>query len=412
MATTSFTIYSRYDPEKDKERLQRETGQIPDADREKDLDNEHLWREAASAQFLKAQRPPPQFVPATISYEVGSGDPDLSKPHTSLQEAPLDSSLSSWYRSLTTAGSAGAAAHQARPSSAPIPTTSGRAVQEKTKGNPKVRIQKDKNNWFIQKVLLSEPPTAPSTPPPTLSDILAREPPPLPSEPKFSPPVWTEIGPSNKGFAMLQKAGWNEGEALGIGVRRRQSLTSTGAGERVAIGKGKARAVTAEETVDRASRIVSREELCDALGDVKNEGVEIIDLTISDSEEISDGEEEEEENIKAEELDELSQRAKYPPMEGDTEDISAHGRKALLTPIATVLKLDRLGIGLKAKTEGPYKASVKRVTHSAASVAAHARAAEEARRRREIFGRGRRGYERQKRKEEERRRNLLAYMNT
>lgn len=301
------------------------------------------------------------------------------------------------------AGSAGTTVHQPRPSSAPVPISSNKATQE----TPKIQHKKkDKNNWFIQKVLRSEPPSAPSTPPPTLPDILAREPPPLPSEPKFSPPVWVEIGPSNKGFTMLQKGGWNEGEALGIGARRRPP-TSTGAGGSVTTNKGKEKAVTTDGVVDRASRIVKRD-FRDSLGDVKKEGAAIIDLTLSDSEESSEGEE----DVKAEELVELSQRTEYPSMEGDTEDISAHGRKALLTPIATVLKLDRLGIGLKAKTEGPYKASVKRVTHNAASLAAHARAAEEARRRREIFGRGRRGYERQKRKEEERRREFIAYMNT
>jgi hypothetical protein len=227
--------------------------------------------------------------------------------------------------------------------------------------------------------------------------------------------VWIEIGPSNKGFTMLQKGGWNEGEALGLGAKRRPASAGAESSTNKA-GKGKEKAVTPASIESRASRIVNRE-FRDNLGDVKNGGVEIIDLTGSDSEASeppSEGEEVEEvnEDVKTEELCKLPQGPEYPSMEEDAEDdLSAHGRKALLTPIATVLKLDRLGIGLKAKTEGPYKASVKRVTHNAAALAVHARAAEEALRRREIFGRGRRGYERQKRREEDKRRNMIAYMN-
>ncbi|KXN88299.1 hypothetical protein AN958_07758 [Leucoagaricus sp. SymC.cos] len=402
MATTSFTIYSRYDPEKDKERLQRETGQTPLEGDNLESDDEQAWREAASAKFLRAQRPPPKFVPAAISYEVGSGEQGSSKPLQKSSEEPLSgSSLSSWYRSLI--GGDSTSTHQPRPSSAPIPTTSTGDAQERKKGYRAPQI-KDKNNWFIQKVLQFEPPTTPSTPPPTLADILAREPPPLPSEPKYTPPVWIEIGPSNKGFAMLQKGGWNEGEALGLGARRRP-LSSTGAGGSVITSKGKEKAVVMEPPENRPSR-VDKQELCDNLGDVKD-GADIIDLTQSDSESSS-----EEEEVEGDMAEEIPQGSELPLLEGDAEDISAHGRKALLTPIATVLKLDRLGIGLKAKTEGPYKASVKRVTHNAASLAAHARAAEEARRRREKFGRGRRGYERQRRREEDKRRDLIAYMNS
>lgn len=88
-------------------------------------------------------------------------------------------------------------------------------------------------------------------------------------------------------------------------------------------------------------------------------------------------------------------------------DPSPYARKALLTPIATVLKSDRLGIGLKAKTVGPYKASQKRVTHNTAALAAHVKAAEESRKRKQVFGRGHKGFERQRRKDEEKRKALL-----
>ena len=87
-------------------------------------DAEALWREAASAQFLRAQRPPPKFVPAAIAYEVGSDQPGSSSRPNVSEETPLGTSLSSWYRSLTTSNTESSAASvpQLRPSSAPIPT--------------------------------------------------------------------------------------------------------------------------------------------------------------------------------------------------------------------------------------------------------------------------------------------------
>jgi len=219
------------------------------------------------------------------------------------------------------------------------------------------------------------------------------------------PPVWTEIGPSNRGFVMLQRSGWSEGEALGVD-RRSFSAGSSNFGQKIRKTGG---------TVDRVSR-TPRWEFYESSGDIKKEGNEIIDLTLSDSDERDQEEGEADGDADVENLLEHSKELEQPLRsgKGDSEDINicADGRKALLTPIATVLKLDRLGIGLKVKTEGPYKASVKRVTHNAASLAAHVRMADKARRRREIFGRGIRGYERQKRKEEEKRRNLLAYMNS
>jgi hypothetical protein len=276
----------------------------------------------------------------------------------------------------------------------------------------RTRTKKNKNDWFIQKVLQSAPPSAPSTPPPTLADILAREPPPLPSEPKYHPPVWLEIGPSNRGFTMLQKGGWNEGEALGVGGRgrrdsRRPHTTSIPSPETTTsyTDKGKHR-VSPGVLSEKESRLQDGH----SDSDVSNEqDCDVIDLTLSDNE--SEEEEEEEDIVLKKEFEEAHGEEVGFDKTNEISD-NSHGRTALMTPIATVLKLDRLGIGLKVKTEGPYKASVKRVTHHAAALAAHMKAAQEARKRREKFGRGRRGFERQKRLEEERRQNLLAYINS
>ncbi|CAK5284089.1 unnamed protein product [Mycena citricolor] len=200
-----------------------------------------------------------------------------------------------------------------------------------------------KNNWFIQNVLSTQP-VAAVAPPPTLADILARDPPPLPHEPQHSPPIWLAIGPSNKGYEMLQNRGWNEGEALGIGVLRANRMRPE---------------------------------------------PEVIDLTEPDRDPESDD---------------------Y----SEPEIASASGsssRTALVTPIATVLKSDRLGIGLKAKTVGPYRASQKRVTHNAAAMLAHVKAAEELRKQKRRYGRGYRGHARQEKAQNRQRREMLAYLN-
>ena len=133
--------------------------------------------------------------------------------------------------------------------------------------------------------------------------------------------------------------------------------------------------------------------LDDGVSELRN--TEVIDLTLSDSD--SD-----DSSMKVED-------GKLEDQDGFTDDIPTdHGGVALLTPIATRLKSDRLGIGLKAKTTGPYKVSQKRVTHNAAALTAHIRAAEENRRRMREHGRGRRGHKRQRRKEEEERKAMLA----
>ena len=81
---------------------------------------------------------------------------------------------------------------------------------------------------------------------------------------------------------------------------------------------------------------------------------------------------------------------------------------ALLTPLPTILKSDRLGIGLKAKTEGPYRSSVKRrrVTGRTRNDAA----AEDLRMRRILLGKGHRAFARAERLERESRQNMMAYL--
>jgi len=134
------------------------------------------------------------------------------------------------------------------------------------------------------------------------------------------------------------------------------------------------------------------------------EAPEVVDLTLSDSD--SDSDSGASEDVAFEECDVVQASVQTQPYTGD----ASHIQRSLLTPLPTVLKADRLGIGMKAKTEGPYKQSKKRVTHNAAALAAHIRSAEEMRRSKAAFGKGKRGFAKIHKKEEDRRKAMLAYL--
>jgi len=236
--------------------------------------------------------------------------------------------------------------------------------------------------------------------------MLDRDPPPLPSQKRYTPPVWLEIGPANKGFGLLQKSGWNEGEALGPAVVRRKHLLPPDELFEVEENKGKTK-------VSKPSNpVVLRKEIREIkLGDmddvVELRQIDVIDLSIcSDNSHSESGSSVEDGSVN----EEASSPGGAQAYEEQIPDYPAYEPKALLTPIPTVLKSDRLGIGLKAKTVGPYKASQKRVTHNAAALTSHIKMAEESKRRRELFGRGRRGLERWHKKESEHRQAMIAYL--
>jgi hypothetical protein len=367
MATVSHTIYSRYDPQ-DRKILERDSGQSSGP-----IDSDDAWQQEASLR--RQHRLPPHFIPASLpSTEWGSTQG--SSPHTP-DNGALGNELSVWYRSLNSSRKSGNSSVQ----------SAGLAIVNNP--SPSLRSaseNKNKNNWFIMKAIQSEPTSTHPTPPPSLADILARDPPPLPTEEKYKPPVWLELGPSNKGFTMLQRSGWNEGEALGPGVIRRSKPPDLPRVDR----KGKQR----EDNVSRQVIELKSEEY-DDVSELRE--VAVIDLTLSDSD--SD-------------IDDPNPNADFEATNSPSahNSSSAHGGTALLTPLATVLKSDRLGIGLKAKTIGPHKASKKRVTHNAAAMAAHIRTAEASRRQRKEYGRGRRGYDKLRKLEETERKRLLAYI--
>ena len=360
------------------------------------------WQQEASLISNRPVRPPPQFVPATLSYDGWiHKHAESSKPNVTSSNNSFGDNLSGWYRSLTRQTTAAARdTSDATTKASPTTTLHTSSSQEPIASPvPKSSIRQNKNNWFIMKAIqLEQPSSSVSTPAPTLADILARDPPPLPSEEKYTPPVWLEIGPSNKGFGMLQRSGWNEGEPLGPNVSRRKPVKDILPDDEIIIttkskdkGKGRLKFTTLS---------CQQTKLADALDDEisQSRNVEVIDLTLSDSD--SDDSSMKAEDGKLEDQDEFT--------DVDIDVPTTHGGIALLTPIATRLKSDRLGIGLKAKTVGRYKTSQKRVTHNAAALAAHIRAAEENRRRMKEHGRGRRGHKKQRRMEEEKRKAMLA----
>lgn len=392
MATVTYTIYSRYDPAQ-REALEHETGQIPAVE-----DSGDSFAAEATKAFQRRLAPPPQFVPATLSYD-DMGESESASSRT--QPAESNSSgnaVAGWYRSLTTKQptAVGASQSLASTASSSTPNTDLQTLAS----NNKVFERRDKNNWFIMKAISSEPQQPPSQSSPSLADMLARNPPPLPNEQPYNPPVWLAIGPSNRGFTMLQQRGWNEGEPLGPDVVRRRPVADLMPGADLISVKGKGKARESPRTV----KVYAHERKCGIDEVVEVRQVDAIDLTLSDSERSLD----DSDNESDEAANEISIE---PPTAITFHSTESHGRKALVTPIATVLKSDRLGIGLKAKTEGPYKASRKRITHNTAALSAHTKAAESLRKRQKEVGRGRRSFAREKKIEEASRKRLLAYLN-
>jgi hypothetical protein len=381
MATVSHTIYSRYDPQ-ERERLERETGQSSDL-----VGSDDTWQQEANLASRRRHHPPPHFIPASLPSTEWDSARASSSHIPNHGGVSVGNELSSWYRSLSSSRESGDSTAQSVRSAVPsiIRNNSSPSLRRTSE-------KKNKNNWFIMKAIQSEPSSSRPSTTPSLADILARDPPPLPTEEKYKPPVWLELGPSNKGFTMLQRSGWNEGEALGPDVIRRPRPPASPRLDR----KGKRQ----EDNVTHQVLELKSEEY-DDVSELRE--VAIIDLTLSDSDS---------------EIDDLNPNAgksvfeEHPPEKLPSSHMSssAHGGTALLTPLATVLKSDRLGIGLKAKTVGPYKASKKRVTHNAAAMTAHIRTAEANRRQRKEYGRGRRGYDKLRKREEAERKRLLAYI--
>ncbi|KAI9443366.1 hypothetical protein H4582DRAFT_1808091 [Lactarius indigo] len=370
-------------------------------DTEPDIDD--LWHSFHyRPKSLRAVNPP-IFVPASASHSSHSDDGHIG------QHGNDDGDdVATWYRSLS---------RQANPHNSPAPAASLEAPPEPSSSlspliQPKPTLRRAQD-WFISRAISQHAASAPATPHPstsnnTLADLLSRNPP--TAEQPLRPPVFLHLGPSNKGWVMLENQGWSEGEGLGSSVPRSSDARPT---KRLPIKKGKAGrgspltpALPSPPPQERTSEVILDHDI------VEVRKVPVIDLTLSDTED-EDGDvdryEDEEEgddddDDRNNDNDNLSLSPNSPPSDPCAEPT------VLLTPLPIVLKSDRLGIGLKAKTEGPYRSSVKRVTHNAAALAAHVKAGEDLRRTQHRFGKGQRAYARAEHFERERRQNLMAYL--
>ncbi|KAI0333792.1 hypothetical protein GY45DRAFT_1271665 [Cubamyces sp. BRFM 1775] len=389
MATVTHYIYSHYDPPPRKEEnIAPEANEVDE--------QEDPWVTESTFGARRRIQNPPRFVPASISYdEVNNmiGGASSSIPHEVENEPGPSSQVSDWYKSLPRASSA-PAVEQRLSTSATLPTSESAKPAPQSANTTKVAPPKSsKTDWFISKAIMSEPTSPRATPAPTLADILSREPPPDRKDDPFVPPVFLHIGPSNKGFAMLQRHGWSEGEALGASAPRRTPSQKA---------REKMPARTILDDPHLTVKTEAREVVLDGDDDIREvRNVEMVDLTLSDSDE--------DEALEA--LASHSPGAAQASTSASSQGPS-HKPTALLTPIATVLKSDRLGIGLKAKTVGPYKESKKRVTHNQAALAAHIRATEEMRMRKALLGRGANSFARLAKAEAESRKRLLAHLNS
>jgi hypothetical protein len=225
---------------------------------------------------------------------------------------------------------------------------------------------------------------------------------------------------------MLQNQGWSEGE--GLGASSSKQPTSLGGNDapndtKTDKSRKRTRLVRPSQPLQEEQATEEQEQEVVLVGDDDDDDdpiievrkkvhVPIIDLTQSDAEEDEDEEDGEEDDDNTDDNDSSPTFPMGPTTTATTAtnpDPRA-AQTALLTPLPTVLKSDRLGIGLKARTEGPYRSSVKRVTHNAAALAAHVKAAEDLRRAQRQLGRGRRAFARAERIEREMRQNMMAYL--
>jgi hypothetical protein len=220
---------------------------------------------------------------------------------------------------------------------------------------------------------------------------------------------------------MLQNQGWSEGEGLGAGsnsLRRRRNDAPTKETSQEKRKKTRldslspptpAPMLPTSPSQERATKEEEQEEILidddddDPIIEVRRKApVPMIDLTQSDTE---DEGESDDDNFYSPASSPAPPTASSPPDTNAAPGDPRAAQTALLTPLPAILKSDRLGIGLKAKTEGPYRSSVKR------RVARRNAAAEDMHIRRILLGKGHRAFARAERLERESRQNMMAYLN-
>ncbi|KAB5595889.1 hypothetical protein CTheo_653 [Ceratobasidium theobromae] len=197
MATEAFRIVSHYTApgDEDSGTVQKEAILSSDIDA--------LWEsEAGPSNISLKRRIPPRFVPATGT--------SSSIERVNISEPVARSGtgdIGSWYAGLS---------RSCTPSQLPDPptkVTDSPAVQTPA---PKPRFfRPTKNNWFISRALSNLPADAAPARSSSLADMLEQAPPSL--EKPVQPPVFLHLGPNNRGWGMLRRHGWEEGQPLGLG---------------------------------------------------------------------------------------------------------------------------------------------------------------------------------------------------
>lgn len=345
---------------------------------------------AASADGLRirlALTKPPSFIPAQRVYNEYGIPIDAEMAAVVEIRKDETGAIGSWYKSLVQTTQASTSAKT------PLEDT---LLQQKTTSQPPPNViplpetpvpqrSKRKRDWFARTVVSTASST--SAPTTTLSDILARDPPPLPTDPPYKPKTFLALNPSNKGFAMLQKSGWEEGEGLGATVPRRSHR----------------RRRSGPDEGDISCRPSAHAPLHD-----DNRFGEHSQYADSSEEEIVENRPRQ---SKGESSDTpISQQSTTPSSLPHTSHLTS---QPLLTPIPVALKNDRLGLGLQKKR--------KMVTHTSVAMHEHVRQGEAARRHVEQmkmkndhnkFGKGKRAFVRAYKKDVQQTNSLLEYMNT
>ena len=327
MATRAYHIYSHYEPP------QEET-----SGEELEAAEEKTWNHGHAFGLSKRATQPPKFVKSSGLYD---------EPHKSKKQQAEDSdddeiqiigerkTLGSWYRNLPRAQNLNP---EVRSGGRTLPTLTQNSDGLNSDNNLVPSESRTSHNatnprrqWFLSNLAVSAAgdSNASVNPAPTLSDMIHRDPPPHNSDPSFVPPTWIALGPSNVGYAMLSRNGWKEGQ--GLGQRRFNG------------GIGKAIKTEPSEFFLDSYPLPKRP--TNDLHPPETEP-ELIDLTLSDEDDVVESERGEDKKV-------WSEVQTYESLEPEIEtihDVSGeHGSRPLLVPLPTLMKTDLLGIGLRSK---------------------------------------------------------------
>ncbi|EJD50899.1 hypothetical protein AURDEDRAFT_160042 [Auricularia subglabra TFB-10046 SS5] len=347
-------------------------------DKLNELELDALWRNERPFGRDSRHAPIP-FVPARFKFDDFGQllNPEQAELRGSSSRVD-DGDIGSWYSSLQRSSSS-TPARIATPPTA-TNTSSTPVVTKASAAKPKAT----RNDWFIQKVLSTELPPPPPEPA-TLSEMLERNPPGPTGA--FNPPVWTVIGPGNRGFTLLQRHGWEEGNALGA-----------------AAGPSRPRPVPARAVAPPTPEVIDL-----TIDEDEDDGV--VDLTRSEDGDAPDGD-----SLAGEEAHLEDVEPKVEP-EADAEllEASASHGTALLVPLPAFLKPNKHGIGVRA--EDKRKLRLKSTAQAIAATTPagekkHQQIIDAARKRRLEVGRGARGFARLDRSESTQRQAMMAYLNS